>query len=142
MSQTSTKSITVTRDSLDHYVATSNTSGASITFGADPTLLTPPELLLAAIAGCTAIDIDRPASRHTEPESFSVDVEAPVVKDDQGAHHLDEITCTWHLSYPADEQGDLVRKLMPRYFEQAETKLCTVSITVTRGAAVKHVIAE
>lgn len=141
MSQTSTKAITLSRTSLDHYVATSVATGASIEFGSDPDLLTPPELLLAAIAGCTAIDIDRPASRHAEPDAFRCDVVAPVTVDPDGAHHLAEITCTWQLRYPDGPEGDLVRTLMPRLFAQAETKLCTVSITVSKGASVRHAVA-
>ena len=41
--------------------------------GAD---FTPTELLLVAVAGCTAIDVDILTSRRAEPDRFQVDAEA------------------------------------------------------------------
>src|SRR5215472_1812032 len=59
-----------------------NDRGGQITFGAgDGTDFTPVELLLAAVGGCTAIDVDTLTSRRAEPEAFKIVVEASKVRD-------------------------------------------------------------
>ncbi len=42
---------------------------------------TPVELMLAAIGGCTRIDVDVVTSRRAEPEAFEVAVNADKIKD-------------------------------------------------------------
>jgi len=51
---------------------------------------TPTELLLAALGGCTAIDVDILTSRRAEPEAFAVEVGAEKVRD-SGSNHLADI---------------------------------------------------
>ena len=57
-----TYSVEVERLAQTHYRAT-NPAGASLEFGAGEGLLSPVELLLAAVAGCTAVDVDVVTSR-------------------------------------------------------------------------------
>ena len=52
-----------------------NVRGGTLSFGGD-TDFTPTELLLAAIASCTAIDVDTLTSRRAQPVAFEVVAEA------------------------------------------------------------------
>lgn len=133
------RAVTLTREAQGRYRATSEKSGAELTFGRGEGLMTPVELLLSAIAGCTAIDIDLPASRRAEPEQFDAEVVARHLQED-GAHRLDDIVVTWHLRYPDGDSGDQVRTMLPQLMRQSRERLCTVSITVTRGASVTNVL--
>ncbi|HKR67346.1 MAG TPA: OsmC family protein, partial [Streptosporangiaceae bacterium] len=78
------RTVTVRRVSAGRF-AVANDRGGEITFGTgDGTDFTPTELLLAAIGGCTAIDIDILTSRRAEPEGFEVAVDADKIKDADG----------------------------------------------------------
>jgi hypothetical protein len=61
---------------------------------------TPTELLLAAIAGCTAIDVDILTSRRAEPDSFAVRADADKVRDAHGSR-LTSIVVTFRSRFPA-----------------------------------------
>ena len=58
-----------------HYRA-HGANGATLDFGVGEGLLTPVELLLAAIAGCSSVDVDAGTSRRSTPEVFEVLVSA------------------------------------------------------------------
>ena len=47
-------------------------NGATLDFGVGEGLLTPVELLLAAIAGCSSVDVDAGTSRRSTPEVIEV----------------------------------------------------------------------
>ena len=66
------REVSIKRVESRKYQATSLESGASLEFGQGEGLLTPVELLLAAIAGCSAIDVDVATTRRSEPENFEV----------------------------------------------------------------------
>ncbi len=63
---------------------------------------TPVELLLAAIGGCTAVDVDILTSRRAEPDSFEVTVGADKVRDAAG-NHLTGLMVTFRICFPAGE---------------------------------------
>src|SRR5258708_26111184 len=66
------RAVTVERIAPGVFTAT-NARGGQLRFGTgSDTGFTPTELLLAAIAGCTAIDVDILTSRRAEPDSFGV----------------------------------------------------------------------
>ena len=83
------RSIELTRIAENHYRATAP-SGASIEFGRGEGLMTPVELLLAAVAGCSSIDVDTVTSRHTEPTKFDVTATADKI-DEDGASRVDNV---------------------------------------------------
>jgi len=87
------------------------------------------ELLLIAIGGCTAIDVDILTSRRSEPESFQIDVEADKVRDD-GGNHLANITVTYRVTFPEGEDGDQARAILPDAVRRSHDRLCTVGRTV------------
>ena len=97
------RSIELTRISENHYRATAP-SGASIEFGRGEGLMTPVELLLAAVAGCSSIDVDTVTSRHTEPTKFDVAATADKI-DEDGASRVDNVHLDFDLAFPDDEEG-------------------------------------
>ena len=105
-----------------------NERGGKITIGGG-TDFTPVELLLVAIGGCTAIDVDLLTSRRAEPDSFEIVVDAEKARDAAG-NHLTDLQVTFRIAFPAGEQGDKARELLPDAVRKSHDRLCTVSRTV------------
>jgi putative redox protein len=123
------RSITVERVAAGRFAA-SNQRGGKILFGTGgDEEFTPVELLLAALGGCTAIDVDILTSRRAEPESFEIEVDADKVRD-QGGNHLANIEITYRISFPAGADGDKARAILPDAVRQSNDRLCTVGRTV------------
>ena len=129
------RSVTIRRVANGEFVA-ANDRGGQITMGrgggAD---FTPTELLLAAIGGCTSIDIDILTSRRAEPEAFEVLVDAEKVRD-AGGNRLTDIAVTFRLRFPAGERGDAARALLPDAVAKSHDRLCTVGRTVEIGTPI------
>ncbi|MFD6552991.1 OsmC family protein, partial [Streptomyces sp. NPDC058398] len=71
MTDDTLRRVTVERTGTGHFTAT-NARGGTIAFGTGSGVggedeFTPVELLLAAIGGCTAADVDVATGRHVEP---------------------------------------------------------------------------
>ena len=82
MSEGSLRAVTVERTGAGRFTAT-NARGGTVEFGTgEGTLFTPVELLLAALGGCTAVDVDVATSRHAEPDGFTVTVSGDKVSDE------------------------------------------------------------
>jgi putative redox protein len=134
------RAVTIHRLAPGRFAAR-NARGGEIAFGtADGTGFTPTELLLAAIGGCTAIDVDILTSRRSEPDSFEVTVGAEKVRDSVDSH-LSGITVTFRLRFPADSGGDEARAILPDVVRKSHDRLCTVGRTVERGTPIATVIA-
>ncbi len=74
--------VRVERTGSGRYAAI-NARGGRIEFGTgDADEFAPVELLLAAIGGCTSIDVDVVTARRAEPEEFAVTVSAESVRDE------------------------------------------------------------
>lgn len=118
-----------------------NDRGGQITFGTGTdTDFTPTELLLAAIAGCTAIDVDILTSRRSQPDSFDVSVEADKIRDDEG-NRLTDIAVTFTIRFPDGQAGDTARAVLPDAVQRSHDRLCTVGRTVEVGTAITARIA-
>jgi putative redox protein len=129
------RGLRIERTASGRFRATNAREG-QLTFGTgDGTDFTPTELLLAAIGGCTAIDIDILTSRRAEPESFEVDVEADKVRDD-GGNHLTNLLVTFRLTFPEGEAGDAARAILPDAVRKSHDRLCTVGRTVELGTPI------
>jgi putative redox protein len=116
--------------------AAANSRGGRLTFGTgNGTDFTPTELLLAAIGGCTAIDVDILTTRRAEPESFGVRVEADKIRDADG-NRLAGIEVTFLISFPGGEAGDAARAILPDAVRKSHDRLCTVGRTVELGTPV------
>jgi putative redox protein len=127
--ESSHRQLTVERVAPGQFAAV-NSRGGRIQFGmGDDEEFTPTELLLIAIGGCTAIDIDILTTRRSEPESFEILVDADKIRDD-GGNRLANIEVTYRISFPAGEGGDKARAILPDAVRQSHQRLCTVGRTV------------
>ncbi|MDN4477737.1 OsmC family protein [Demequina sp. SYSU T00039] len=128
------RTVTLARESEGVYIAT-NAKGHELRFGRGEGLLSPVELLLAAIAGCSSIDVDKMTSRRAEPERFDVTATADYVTED-GANILENIQVLFDLAFPAGEDGDAARKRVGAALRASHERHCTVSRTVEAGVPV------
>lgn len=103
--------------------------------GLDPDF-TPVELLLAALAGCSAIDVDVITSRRSPATTFEVTSEGEKVRDADG-NRLGDLRLTFDVTFPDDEAGDAARAAMESALRQSRDRLCTVSRTVALGTPVE-----
>ncbi|HKD90001.1 MAG TPA: OsmC family protein [Streptosporangiaceae bacterium] len=127
--ETTQRSITVERVEPGRFAAV-NQRGGKVLFGTGGNEdFTPVELLLAALGGCTAIDIEILTSRRAEPESFEIEVDADKVRD-QGGNHLTNVEITYRISFPPGADGDKARAILPDAVRQSNSRLCTVGRTV------------
>ena len=118
-----------------------NQRGGTVSFGTgEDGDFTPTELLLAAIGGCTAIDVDILTSRRAPSDSFTVDVGAEKVRDEEG-NRLTDINVTFHVTFPAGEEGDAAREVLPQAVQRSHDRLCTVGRTVELGTPITPHIA-
>lgn len=133
--ESSPRHVAIGRVSASKYTA-ANERGGTIGIGdgrdAD---FTPVELLMAAIAGCTAIDVDLVTSRRAEPEEFRVEVDASKVRD-AGGNHLTDIAVTFKVTFPDGAGGDAARAILPDIVRKSHDRLCTVSRTIELGTPV------
>jgi putative redox protein len=104
--------------------------------GDDPDF-TPVELLLAALAGCTAIDVGLITGKRAQADAFDVHVEGHKVRDDGGSHLVD-LEVTLALRFPEGEDGDRAREVLPRAIQQSGDRLCTVGRTLQLGTAISY----
>lgn len=134
------RSLTVQRVAAGRFAA-ANSRGGRIVFGTGGNdEFTPTELLLAAIGGCTAIDIDILTSRRAEPAEFEVSVDAEKVRDASG-NHLTDIAITYRITFPSGEDGDKARAVLPEAVRQSHDRLCTVGRTVELATPISTRIA-
>ena len=127
------RSVRLERIENSRYTAI-NERGGKITIGGE-TDFTPVELLLVAIGGCTAIDVDLLTSRRAEPDSFEIVVDAEKARDAAG-NHLTDLQVTFRIAFPAGEQGEAARELLPDAVRKSHDRLCTVSRTVELGTPI------
>ncbi|HEV2778853.1 MAG TPA: OsmC family protein [Actinophytocola sp.] len=135
MADSTERTVRIERTAKGRYVA-HNPRGGTISFGTDAgTEFTPVELLLAAIGGCTAIDVDLATSRHAEPDTFEVVTTGDKIRDDDG-NRMANLAVTFTVSFPDGEQAEAARAILPRAVRLSHDRLCTVSRTVELGTPV------
>ena len=145
MTDDNLRRVTVERTGTGHFTAT-NTRGGTIAFGTGSgpggeDEFTPVELLLAALGGCTAVDVDLATSRHAEPTSFSVEVSGNKINDELG-NRLTDLAVTFTVTFPDGEGADRARTILPRAVKTSHDRLCTVSRTVEIGTPVTATIED
>ncbi|MDF1487377.1 OsmC family protein [Tessaracoccus caeni] len=127
--------VSLTRVGTTRFEAT-NERGGTLPIGpGDSPEFTPVELLMAAIAGCGAIDVDLLTTRYAEPESSEASVTADRVKNADG-NIVENIDVTFRLRFPEGEGGDRARSMLDRAITRAHDRMCTVSRTVEAGTPV------
>jgi putative redox protein len=138
MSEDTLRQLDLTQIGAGRYKAVNARGGVlSLGSGDDPDF-TPVELLLAALAGCTAIDVGLITGKRAEAESFGVHVEGHKVRDDGGSHLVD-LTVTVAITFPDSEAGDAARDVLPRAIRQTGDRLCTVGRTLQLGTPIEYV---
>lgn len=138
MTDDTLRSIEVTKIGPHRFKAT-NARGGETFFGVgglDPDF-TPVELFLAAIAGCSAIDVESITHKRAVSTTFTVDAEGHKERDESG-NHLTGLRVTFDVSFPPGPEGDAAREMLPRAIEMSRDRLCSVGRTVQRGAEVTY----
>src|SRR6478752_1861573 len=121
--------IELTRQRKARYVAT-NRRGGSIEVGeGDDAAFTPVELLLTALAACTAMDVDYIVGKRAEAESGWLRSSARKARDGAG-NHLADLNVVLDLRYPEGAGGDAARTALPMAVQRSNDRLCTVSRTI------------
>lgn len=136
MADDSLRSVTIERTDLGRYLV-SNVRGGSMAIGTgEDADFTPVELLLAAIGGCTAADVDYITSKRASPLAFSVRASGDKVRDADG-NRLENLTVEFTVRFPDGAAGDAAREMLPTAVQKSHDRLCTVSRTVERGTPVR-----
>ncbi|WP_310530022.1 OsmC family protein [Nocardioides sp.] len=104
--------------------------------GEDPDF-TPIELLLAAIAGCSALDVEAITKKRATSTGFEISAEGHKVRDEHG-NHLTGLRITFDVAFPEGPEGDAAREVLPRAIAMSRDRLCTVSRTVQLGTEVTY----
>ena len=81
-----------------------NTRGGTITIGStEDGEFSPVELLLAAIGGCTGMDVDYITSKRAEPTEYTISVTGNKIRDEAGANRMVDLMVSFSCS---QAQGD------------------------------------
>ncbi|MEV7397869.1 OsmC family protein [Aeromicrobium sp. NPDC092404] len=134
------RSVELTRTGKARFRATNVRGGTLDLDEGNGTDFTPIELLLAGIAGCSAIDVDYLVGKRVDPESYDVSIRADKIRDDLG-NRLTNIRVTFDVTFPEGDDGDRAAESLPRAVAQSHDRLCTVTRTVIVGTPVESIIA-
>jgi len=137
MSDNTLRSIEMTRLAKGRYEAT-NSRGGRLVLGQGGTgeEFSPVELLLVAIAGCSAIDVDFIVAKRAEPTRLDVRMTGDKIRDELG-NRLTNLVLSFDVEFPDDEAGRAAYDVLPRAVQQSRDRLCTVSRTVEVGTPVE-----
>jgi putative redox protein len=138
MDQDTLRSIELTRTGEGRYEATNRRGGVVPMGSGGSNDFTPVELMLAAIAGCSAIDVDLITGKRATAEVFDVSAEGHKIRDDKG-NHLVGLKVTFDVRFPEGEGGDRAREMLPRALQQTRDRLCSVGRTVALGEPIEYV---
>ena len=97
---------------------------------------TPVELLLVALAGCSAVDIESITGKRADPVRFGVTAGAEKVRDGNG-NHLADVTLDFDVEFPDTAGGAKAEAVLRRAVEMTHDRLCTVSRTVELATPVR-----
>ncbi len=129
MGDDSLRAVELSRLSRLHFQAT-NSRGGTLTFGDSQSgAFSPIELLLVAIAGCTAMDVDAITVKRSEPSRFLVNCSGHYVKDKHG-NRLTDINVDFDVEFPDTEGGRAAAHVLETAIRKSHDRLCTVTRTV------------
>ena len=122
----------------EHRFKAVNARGGVLTMGhGDDPDFTPVELLLAALAGCSALDVDFITGKRAPFATFAARAEGEKVRD-AGGNHLVGLTVTLDVTFPEGEAGDAARDVLESAIQRSQDRLCTVGRTITLGDEVRY----
>jgi len=138
MTDETLRSVEITRIGPARFKATNARGGETFfgTGGEDPDF-TPVELLLAAIAGCSALDVEAITHKRTTSTRFDVRAEGEKVRDEHG-NHLTGLRVSFEVEFPEGPDGDAARDRVQSAIAMSRDRLCTVSRTVQLGEDVLY----
>jgi putative redox protein len=139
MSEDNSRSVEVRRISERRFEAINRRGGRLLLGEGADADFTPVELLLTAIAGCSAIDVDYLTSRRAEPKDFEISVAADKLNDAQG-NHLGAVEVTFRVTFAEGPHGDAARAVLPQAVAASRDRLCTVSRTVQLPTPVQFIV--
>jgi len=135
--ETTLRFIDLTKIGDGRYKATNRRGGVlPIGSGDDPDF-SPIELLLAAIAGCSAIDVDLITGKRVGATSFDVHTEGHKIRDEKGTRMVD-LRVSVDITWPDGADGDRAREMLPGALRQVRDRLCTVARTVQLGEPIAY----
>jgi putative redox protein len=137
MNDETLRQLDLTQIGAGRYKAVNARGGVLPVGSGDDPDFTPVELLLAALAGCTAIDVGLITGKRAQPEQFDVHVEGHKVRDDGGSHLVD-VSVTVAIRFPEGDAGDAAREVLPRAIQQTGDRLCTVGRTLQLGTTIDY----
>lgn len=119
----------------EHTFTASNGRGGEVTIGRDgaPDAFTPGELLLAAIAGCSAVTSENLLVRRAGQDA-DIAVHADRDKTAEDPNKFSEVTVRFDVDLGAVEAGDRAKLLDA--VERAIERYCTVSRSVAEGTSI------
>jgi putative redox protein len=138
MTDQSLRSVELTRIGPGRFKATNVRGGETFfgTGGEDPDF-TPVELLLAAIAGCSALDVESLTHKRTTSTTFAVHAEGHKVRDADG-NHMTGLRVSFDVEFPEGPEGEAARERLQGAIEMSRDRLCSVSRTVQLGEEVVY----
>lgn len=136
MTAANPRGVELTRLRKARFVAR-NPRGGELEVGeGDDEAFSPVELLLAAIAACTAIDVDYITAKRAEADSMVLNVTADKIRDEHG-NRLTDVLVRFDVSFPDTDGGAAARGVLPGAVQRSHDRLCTVSRTVEVGTPVE-----
>ncbi len=123
------REVSLERVALGRYEVTNARGGSMILGDGNDEAFSPVEALLAAIAGCSSVDVDHLTSRRAEPTRFEVTSSGDKVSVD-GGNVMTNLRVTFHLEFPEGTDGDQARARIDAAITASHDRLCTVSRTV------------
>jgi uncharacterized OsmC-like protein len=129
MSGGSRRTVQLSRVGRHHFQAT-NSRGGTLSFGSTQSgEFTPVELLLVAIAGCTAMDVDAITVKRSEPARFDVTCSGHYTRSVHG-NHITDIQVDFDVEFPDSEGGRAAADVLEIAIRKSHDRLCTVTRTV------------
>ena len=129
------RGVHVTRTGFETYTVTTR-AGAQLEFGRGEGLVDPVDMMLAGLAGCMAVSIDKPLTRAGEPESFDIEVTADKLKDEAIATRLENLRLQFDVAMEKWTRKQDPQVFLEKLLNVAHDTHCTVSRTIEAGAAV------
>jgi uncharacterized OsmC-like protein len=129
MSGASLRRVDLTRTEHGRFRATNARGGELLLGFGEDSDFTPVELLLAAIAGCSAIDVDFITGKRSEPAQFDVVATGDKIRDEFG-NRLINLSLGFDVTFPDDEAGRAAERVLERSVRQSHDRLCIVTRTV------------
>jgi putative redox protein len=131
----SRRTVQLSRLGKHHFQAT-NSRGGTLSFGKSQAgEFTPVELLLVAIAGCTAMDVDAITMKRSEPSRFLLNCSGHYSRSVHG-NHITDMKVDFDVEFPDDEGGRAAADVLEIAIRKSHDRLCTVTRTVELGTPI------